>query len=73
MLLTGIILCQLYTMAAHLFDDAMGTFSLFRAKMDHLQAINTNINDMASNFLDPRLYAASLADKDTLHYKDAMT
>ena len=40
--------------------------------MDHLQAINANIDDMTSNFLDPRLYTASLADKDTLHYKDAM-
>ena len=72
MLASGLLSRQIGNMELQSFNNSMGTFSLFRAKMDHLQAIDTNIDDMTSNYLDPRLYAASLADKDTLHYREAM-
>ena len=72
MLASGLLSRQIGNMALQSFNNSMGTFSLFRAKMDHLQAIDTNIDDMTSNYLDLRLYAASLADKDTLHYREAM-
>ena len=72
MLTAGLLSRRIGNTVAQSFDNTMGTFSLFQANMAHLEEIETNIDDMTSNYPDPRLYAASLADKDTLHYKEAM-
>ena len=69
---TGLISRQLAMTASKTFEESIGKFSLFKANMDHLQEINRNFDDMMSNLVDPRLYAASIADKDTLHYREAM-
>ena len=49
----------------------IGQFSLFRAHFDHMHAVNT-LQDGTSNLTDPRVLAASMADKDTMHYGQAM-
>ena len=49
----------------------MGKFSLFRAHFDHMNAVNSLL-DGTNNLVDPRLLAASMADKDTMHYGEAM-
>ena len=37
-----------------------------------MDAINTNIDDGSNNLVDPRMYSASIANKDVLHYGEAM-
>ena len=49
----------------------IGQFSLFRAHFDHINAIN-KLQDGTNNLVDPRLLAASMANKDTMHYGKAM-
>ena len=39
---------------------------------NHLDAINQNIDGAMSNHINPRLLVASIADKNTMHYGDAM-
>ncbi len=72
MFLTGLISRQIGMISTHTFKQCIGTFSLFKANMDHLQEINRIFDDMTSNLIDPRLYAASFVNKDTLHIRDVM-
>jgi len=50
----------------------MGYYSMFQAKMNYIEQINKNLNDSTSNFFDPRLFQATEANKDNLHFGDAM-
>ena len=45
---------------------------MFGSNMEYLEEICKNFDDMTSKLIDPRLYLVSLADKDTLYYRDAM-
>ena len=57
---------------SHETSQHVGLFSLFKAQMDHLETINKNLDDNTSNLIDPRLFAASIADKDTMQYGNTM-
>ena len=68
----GLLSRQLGGVTAKNSPQNLGTFSLFKAQMDHMEAINQNTDDATLNLVDPRLLAASMVDQDTMHYGDAM-
>ena len=56
----GLISRQIGMISTHTFKQCIGTFSLFKANMDHLQEINRIFDDMTSNLIDPRLYVCCI-------------
>ena len=67
---TGLLSCQL-AQTADTVINRMGQFSLFSARFAHINSIH-KLQDGTDNLVDPRILAASMADKDTMHYGQAM-
>ena len=58
-------------LTANSIAQRLGNYSLFQARMDHSTTLHT-LQDGTENLVDPRILAASMADKDTMHYGQAM-
>ncbi len=53
-------------------DLNLHSISLFKAEINHLNALETNVDDNSHNLMDPRLLLATGTNNDNLHYGGAM-